>query len=486
MKWQRALNWLGTDTRDDFFPDLLRFKDISKNAETYCEVNRHRLTHYNTESFEMLLVPKSNMLKRDAVSLSLPFRVLYNAIFAELFPVIAPHLSPQCYSYRIYDPNRDDGDYPFPSKHTSEAWNRFNNDFRKALGEDKKRWGVTTDLTNFYEHINIRDLVGVLRLLIPSQDRQSLSPILQLMQKALEYVSRGGFGIPQNYDASSFFGSAFLTPVDRAMCSIRGLQYFRWVDDIRIVTDSRAEVIDAITSLQNEAQKLGMFLNSAKTQIIEPDSKDFHRAMDASHDSRLRDYEHAIASCHEATIRSQIPKMLKDLEEAELSNNDRMVRAYGSKILDAAQFVEVRSDCLAPLADIALRQLKSRPGRADWWYRFLVPDLTSNLVSELLQILRNDDTNRFEWTNMYIVMALIRARDGLPGELIDLLREFAFGQHCFPLRAWAIVCLGRHSDDINRLRIANDFLTDSSKPFLVRAALTAIQEVGYSKERSVL
>jgi hypothetical protein len=78
------------------------------------------------------------------------------------------------------------------------------------------------------------------------------------------------FGIPQNRDASSFLANLYLNKLDNIMIhSNSHLNYYRYMDDIRIVCETRSEAIKAIFDLSIAMRELGLNLNSAKTKILD-------------------------------------------------------------------------------------------------------------------------------------------------------------------------------------------------------------------------
>ena len=69
-----------------------------------------------------------------------------------------------------------------------------------------------------------------------------------------------------------------LSKIDELMIAY-GFHYARYVDDIKIITNTKDEVIKAVNILQEELHRIGLNLNSAKTEIIHNPKyvKDFFR-----------------------------------------------------------------------------------------------------------------------------------------------------------------------------------------------------------------
>ena len=231
----------------------------------------------------------------------------------------------------MYDAvNHEGKDYPFPSEATKYAWLGFKHGFNAALHQDHGWWGVETDITMFFEQIDVKNLVSVLGALVPPDRLPEADPCLRLLESALLWCSRQGKGVPQNYDASSFFCSAFLTPVDREMSRLEQVHYTRWMDDIRIAASTRGGVIRALHKLQDELARYGLGINSRKTKLFEPGSREYSTYLSVDEDVRLQQLSDAVATHHETTIRDALPSFIQAIRECDQNGNDRFLRAYGA------------------------------------------------------------------------------------------------------------------------------------------------------------
>src|SRR6185295_16094949 len=103
-------------------------------------------------------------------------------------------------------------------------------------------FAIATDLTAFYEHLEIESFVADLRGLAGSA-ADNLSDEFHALSQVLRAGSAHGRGLPQNTDASAFLASVYLKLVDDRARGISGLRYFRYVDDIRLVAPRRGLVI---------------------------------------------------------------------------------------------------------------------------------------------------------------------------------------------------------------------------------------------------
>ncbi|WP_144434523.1 RNA-directed DNA polymerase, partial [Pseudomonas syringae] len=91
------------------------------------------------------------------------------------------------------------------------------------------------------------------------------------MQTLCELLARWSYndlhGLPQNRDASSFVANIVLNSVDQAMVNL-GHDYYRYVDDIRIICASPRAAKKVLTELISQLRTVGMNINSGKTIIL--------------------------------------------------------------------------------------------------------------------------------------------------------------------------------------------------------------------------
>ena len=64
-----------------------------------------------------------------------------------------------------------------------------------------------------------------------------------------------------------YLANILLNRLDELMISC-GFSYARYVDDIRVITKTKEEVIKAVNIIQEELHRIGLNLNSSKTAII--------------------------------------------------------------------------------------------------------------------------------------------------------------------------------------------------------------------------
>src|SRR5690606_37498641 len=78
-------------------------------------------------------------------------------------------------------------------------------------------------------------------------------------------------GLPQNRDASAFLSNILLSCVDSEMTK-KGYDYYRYVDDIRIIANSELHARRALQDLIRQLRTVGLNINANKTEILAPDA----------------------------------------------------------------------------------------------------------------------------------------------------------------------------------------------------------------------
>ena len=161
---------------------------------------------------------------REAIWLHPTHRIIYLAILHHLFKQLDPLLLPCSFAYRCSDDAGND-DYPFNVN--INLWKRFKNDFRIAALEPSAKAMLITDLSSYYDHINCDQLCERIESLLGSNISIENKLVVDELKKLLNLWSIDCYGIPQNYDPSSFLGNLYLHNVDHEMSTL-GYRYFRY------------------------------------------------------------------------------------------------------------------------------------------------------------------------------------------------------------------------------------------------------------------
>ena len=121
---------------------------------------------------------------------------------------------------------------------------------------------VVTDLTGFYENIDLSILASDLR---------SLGCHVETVQLLSTCLNRWGVipgrGLPQGYSPSDILAKVYLNPIDRAIVD-EGFDYIRYVDDIRVFCSDFANSKQALLFLTQALRRRGLNLQTSKTEMM--------------------------------------------------------------------------------------------------------------------------------------------------------------------------------------------------------------------------
>jgi hypothetical protein len=207
-------------------------------------------------------IPKGNGGIRPGAILSLEDRTVYADIVGSFLPIISEALrwsqGSIDFSYRLAaQPDRVNW---FGNRFA--GWTQFRRRQLAKIEEDKVTHVVVTDLTGFYENIDLDTLMSDLR------DLGCDANTVQLLSSLLyRWAIIPGRGIPQGYSASDILAKVYLNPVDRALID-DGFDYIRYVDDIRIFCTGFANCKLALLSLTQAMRRRGLNLQTSKTEMM--------------------------------------------------------------------------------------------------------------------------------------------------------------------------------------------------------------------------
>ena len=135
---------------------------------------------------------------------------------------------------------------------------------------------LVTDLSNFFENVSRVQIIDALESAVPAlaatgpEKLQIRNAIATLDRLLTEWTFSRDHGLPQNRDPSSFLANILLSSVDKEMTR-RGYDYYRYVDDIRIIAGSELHARRALQDLIRQLRTVGLNINATKTEILAPD-----------------------------------------------------------------------------------------------------------------------------------------------------------------------------------------------------------------------
>lgn len=466
-----AGKWLVKDSEDDFFPDALNFSDISQHLSKYISQREHRLLQLDSLPHLVDSVPKSNGMLREAVWLHPTHRLLYLGVLHYLLPKLDHHLPPEVYSYR--KDRADQDQYPFPDK--MGRWKIFHNDFRQACLDEQTKAVLITDIASFYDHIRTEEMCNRIRTMLGDGGSRTDFAIVDFLDALLRQWSTNGYGIPQNVDASSFFGSLFLSGVDREILDKR-YRYFRWVDDIRICAGNKKQATRALHDLQNALARHRLFLASDKTKIILKGTKEFEQLLDVTDDSYISRLEDVVARGSRNEIKEEIPKAQERLEfHAGLDGDDRKFRAFANRLIQIGEYKEFRKQVHDHLSPFVYSKLETYPNKSDYWSKMLQEDTSGHWREHVDKLLRADPSI-YNWQRFYL-WKLLTAQENISPDLLARAKS-TINNPISDLEAYqAIICIGRHGDSQTREALFVQYFSPQRSYPIQRAILIAMQEI---------
>ncbi len=151
-----------------------------------------------------------------------------------------------------------------------ELWIRLQKKIYKFSSE--KELIVTTDLSNYYDSIDMRELKKVFGRYITG-DEVLLDMLFEVIEEVSwrpDYLPYSDRGLPtSNLETFRLLAHSFLFEVDEVLRNSTVNCFARWMDDIVIGVNSRKQATEMISSVSDMLKSRGLALNLAKTNIYD-------------------------------------------------------------------------------------------------------------------------------------------------------------------------------------------------------------------------
>lgn len=276
IQFDLVLKHLRQDMRDDWYFDCLQYDDLFKNSDEAKRVVLSLLQEWNgvycgTRSV-VRNIPKKGYGERYGLETDFFDRFVYQAVCSFLISYYDNLLGHRVLSYR-YDYALSNPKYLFKNK--IDRWFTFEGVTLTFVRSNK--YLLVTDLSNFFENISRAQLIAALERAIPKiaatgSEKLHIRNAIGTLDRLLEqWTFSRDHGLPQNRDASAFLSNILLSSVDQEMTK-KGYDYYRYVDDIRVLGDTELQARRALQDLIRELRKIGLNINASKTEILPPDA----------------------------------------------------------------------------------------------------------------------------------------------------------------------------------------------------------------------
>jgi len=450
----RALEHIeALDLREEWLPDILRHKDQLTDRESILSDAESRLRTRSFGGTHEVDVPKTVYFSRAGKLLSLEDRVAFHAAVALFARTVEDALLPTVYSARLARPGTR-----YFTKRAVIQWRKWSRAARRSLRRSGP-WLAKTDLVSYFDTIRFDLLDGELQSL--GVDQRLRSVLLAMLQA---WSPIPGSGLIQGPDAARVLGNLYLAPVDAVM-STTGTQYFRYMDDIRIIGRSRRDVIHALRILERECRWRGLILSPTKTSLHSG-----KEARDLERDDRrdIAQYIFQVGDFEEAqrALSHLLRDSLTDPLKPNLRNSEFSLWRL-SQLQDSSMVSEVFNalDDLTPKASVLAEYLYGQLGRPE----------TDEQITEYLT---DPSSLRHPHLMFHLFALMLEHPRPLPREWLELANEWMRDEgSTSQLRGIAANLVALQASPLDLAYLRRE-IRSSSDLYLARSYLTALARGG--------
>ncbi|NQT67162.1 MAG: RNA-directed DNA polymerase [Actinobacteria bacterium] len=304
---RRAWHLARYDSKTDFIEDPYRNEDYAFNIEANLTSlsNALRKDEYHPSPLLNIDVPKSTLSVRPGSKIYIEDKIVLFAITILIAPKLDKELPEGVYSFRLkkeFDEKTLFKDiqflrFPFLKEKTIkrevvifEQWYsqypKFIEDSIYAYEEEGYNYLTLSDITSYFENINLNLLQSTLINYLPKNNHKIINLLCSLLRYWTFPTVYGGYierGIPQGNEVSSFLGNIYLLPLDKEInkfCKKKNAKYFRYVDDIKIFSKEEYIAREAIFEMNKVLRNLHLNIQGSKTSILK-DKEIFNKLFDS-------------------------------------------------------------------------------------------------------------------------------------------------------------------------------------------------------------
>ena len=415
-----VLQHLNQDMRDDWFVDAIQHRDLFENKNNLHDNLKNLILDGNGRYIgakrTLYNIPKKGIGLRYSLETDFYDRFIYQAICSFLIPFYDPLLSHRVLGHR-FNKNRASERYIFKSR--IDLWNTFEGVTKTAFKNNQTL--LVTDLINYFENISIDTIRSAFEENI--EKINAPGPKKLLIRNAIEtlcgLLSHWGYsdkhGLPQNRDASSFIANVVLNAVDHRMAEL-GHDYYRYVDDIRIICETPQAAKKALTELINQLRTVGMNINSGKTKILSNDSStdDINEHFPTSDDRSLTIDSMWRSRSRRVIARSAkyIHQLLRECIEQRQSQS-RQFRFSINRLIQLieANLFDIQTDLAVDLKSLLIETLEEHSASTDQYCRVIWALAPSSQDLEKISLYLQDlDRSIYSWQNFHLWLLLAKAK----------------------------------------------------------------------------
>jgi hypothetical protein len=265
---RHAFRFVRQDKEDEIITDALRdipFID-ALDSRLKSIANRLLTGEYDPKRAYIVEVGKGNYTTRPMSHIAIDDWIVAQAILNLVAETLDLRIPKSSFAMRLSPARMAKPSARFFKKWYS-AWPEFRNRVRRNITA-KTPVVVITDISGYYEHIDLRLLAEmILEAGIPREIVNLIRAQLERWTWKQRYASNNARGLPQGNDVVGMYANFYLRELDEHF-DASGIRYHRYMDDIAIHVRDVGEARRELAQLSQFVRQLGLSLNSAKTRIL--------------------------------------------------------------------------------------------------------------------------------------------------------------------------------------------------------------------------
>lgn len=454
-------------------PDILGFLHLPTLLGADIGTKMHSLmSEYNdaTSNIQSLLkidVPKANFTLRPMARPEIKTWLIYEAIICNISDEILKDDRICTRSFSILN-------YRIKNARGTDAWLKFDDKCRN-LYETGYKYVVITDITGFYENINLSQLRSRVFDYIQENDnvRFLVDVLFNLLRKWSDERIHD-YSLPQGPPASAFLADIYLDYVDRIMEKYEG--YYRYMDDIRIFCKNEIQTKLALKDLTLALRNLKLNINAKKTAILK--GRNIEKRFDPEK-QLLNIIELVLKSKSEIEIKAiALPSLVELFKKA--FSNDPFEKTHLNFTLPRLGMLHnsgFEFETQEVIRNI-IKNFVSKPHHAGLFCNFFTffPD-DDTIPKFLIEFLRSKN-NIYEWQELKVLQILLRFQYApSPSDVAFFFNSANDSNKHFAVRAFYYLLTGKYGNNRDRQLIVDSYWNQSSG-YTKTAIILAVQELG--------
>lgn len=322
------------------------------------------------------------------------------------------------------------------------AWPHFIARLRREYARGRRLIG-TSDITSFYEDVDLRLLRDVLRSRVRKANRPLANFLVEMYQDWAArdvHFMRQDRGLPQGTNSSGVIANYYLMPFDEALDSYarpKQLRWYRYNDDMRLLGANREHIRLGLRAIGQHLAALNLIQQGSKTRILSGAD-----ARSELFDTRAEKVQALISRIARAkklhprsrrSITKKLDKVLASIRSGSKSDSKTLSMLY-------AAYGELRSDRLLPRWKADYLREPTRAHRIlNYVARFLD---RPGQCKALIAMLRRQRPTATDWELAQFLRVSRRMRH-LPPGATALFRSIAYSKSAnWFIRQQAILTIG--------------------------------------------